>query len=46
VRLGFTVCRCSGGEEVALTLKLGTYQFFCPVDGHQRLGMQGTVVVH
>lgn len=23
-----------------------TYQFFCPVDGHRGLGMQGTLVVH
>jgi len=33
-------------EGFTVTLKPGTYQFFCPVDGHQRLGMQGTVVVH
>jgi plastocyanin len=33
-------------EGFTVTLKPGTYQFFCPVDGHQGLGMQGTLVVH
>jgi uncharacterized cupredoxin-like copper-binding protein len=32
-------------EGFTVTLKPGTYQFFCPVDGHQGLGMQGTLVV-
>jgi plastocyanin len=33
-------------EGFTVTLKPGTYQFFCPVDGHRGLGMQGTLVVH
>jgi plastocyanin len=33
-------------EGVTVTLKPGTYRFFCPVDGHQGLGMLGTLVVH
>ncbi len=33
-------------EGFTVTLKPGTYRFFCPVDGHQGLGMQGTLVVH
>lgn len=33
-------------EGFTVTLKPGTYKFFCPVDGHQGLGMQGTLVVH
>jgi plastocyanin len=32
-------------EGFTVTLKPGTYQFFCPVDGHQGQGMQGTLVV-
>ena len=31
--------------DVKVTLKAGTYQFFCPVDGHRGLGMQGTITV-
>jgi plastocyanin len=33
-------------EGFTVTLKPGTYQFFCPIDGHRGLGMQGTLVVH
>jgi plastocyanin len=33
-------------EGFTVTLKPGTYRFLCPVDGHQGLGMQGTLVVH
>ncbi len=33
-------------EGFTVTLKPGTYQFFCPVDGHRGLGMQATLVVH
>jgi uncharacterized cupredoxin-like copper-binding protein len=33
-------------EGFTVTLKPGTYRFFCPVDGHQGLGMLGTLVVH
>ncbi len=33
-------------EGFTVTLKPGTYLFFCPIDGHRALGMQGTLVVH
>ena len=33
-------------EGFTVTLKPGTYQFFCPIDGHRGLGMQGTLIVH
>ncbi|MCA1657495.1 MAG: hypothetical protein LC713_07290, partial [Actinobacteria bacterium] len=25
--------------------KAGTYQFYCPVDGHKAAGMKGTLIV-
>jgi uncharacterized cupredoxin-like copper-binding protein len=30
---------------VTATLKAGTYEFYCPVDGHKQAGMKGTLVV-
>jgi len=33
-------------EGFQVTLRPGTYQFFCPIDGHRGLGMQATLVVH
>lgn len=33
-------------EGFQVTLTPGTYQFFCPIDGHRGLGMQATLVVH
>jgi plastocyanin len=30
---------------VTLTLKKGTYDFYCPVDGHRAAGMKGKLVV-
>jgi plastocyanin len=32
-------------STVTATLKKGTYQFYCPVDGHRAAGMKGTLVV-
>ena len=32
-------------ESFTLTLKTGTYQYFCPIDGHRGLGMVGTLVI-
>lgn len=32
-------------ESFSITLKPGTYQFFCPVDGHRAMGMVGTLVI-
>jgi plastocyanin len=35
------------GERVSVRarLKRGTYEFYCPVDGHKAAGMEGTLVV-
>jgi plastocyanin len=35
------------GERVSVTARLrrGTYEFYCPVDGHEADGMKGTLVV-
>jgi len=33
-------------EGFQVTLRPGTYQFFCPIDGHRGLGMQANLVVH
>ena len=30
---------------VSATLKPGTYEFYCPVDGHKQAGMKGTLTV-
>jgi len=35
-----------GGEStVSADLKPGTYEFYCPVDGHEQAGMKGTLTV-
>jgi plastocyanin len=34
-----------GTSTVTVTLKPGTYTFFCPVPGHRQAGMQGKLVV-
>jgi len=34
-----------GMSKVTLTLKKGTYEFYCPVDGHKAAGMKGKLVV-
>ena len=37
----------SGGRtsEITVTLKPGTYKFFCSQPGHDQLGMHGTITV-
>lgn len=34
-----------GTSRVTVTLKKGTYEFYCPVDGHKAGGMKGKLVV-
>jgi plastocyanin len=34
-----------GSSTVSATLKPGTYDFYCPVDGHRAAGMAGKLVV-
>ena len=34
-----------GKSKVTVTLKRGTYTFYCPFDGHRKAGMQGKLVV-
>jgi plastocyanin len=34
-----------GTSTVTVTLKKGKYTFYCPVDGHRKAGMKGTLTV-
>jgi len=34
-----------GTSKVTVKLKPGTYEFYCPVDGHKQAGMKGTLTV-
>jgi uncharacterized cupredoxin-like copper-binding protein len=34
-----------GTSNVTVALKPGTYEFYCPVDGHKQAGMKGTLTV-
>ena len=44
VKDGNTV-NMGGKSSVTVTLKKGTYEFYCPVDGHKDAGMKGTLTV-
>ena len=35
-----------GTSQVSVKLKPGKYTFYCPVDGHRKAGMQGTLTVN
>jgi uncharacterized cupredoxin-like copper-binding protein len=41
---GNTVSK-GGVSTVSASLKPGTYEFYCPVDGHEQAGMKGTLTV-
>lgn len=41
---GATV-RPGGTSRVTVTLRRGTYAFYCPVDAHRQAGMRGRLVV-
>jgi plastocyanin len=34
-----------GTSKVTVTLKKGTYEFYCPVAGHKAAGMEGKLIV-
>jgi plastocyanin len=34
-----------GAASLTASLKPGTYEFYCPVDGHKAAGMEGTLTV-
>jgi uncharacterized cupredoxin-like copper-binding protein len=39
------IVKSGGTSTVTVTLKPGTYSFYCPVPGHEAAGMKGTLVV-
>jgi uncharacterized cupredoxin-like copper-binding protein len=43
---GPTVQPGSGPSKVSVKLKPGKYEFYCPVDGHRKAGMEGTLTVN
>lgn len=43
--LGSTPTFAGGSKTVTLSLKPGTYKFFCSVPGHRMAGMEGTLTV-
>jgi plastocyanin len=44
--LGATPTFQGGSKTLSLTLKAGTYKFFCSVPGHRMAGMEGTLTVN
>lgn len=40
------VVQPGGTSTVSVKLKPGKYTFYCPVDGHRKAGMQGTLTVN
>jgi plastocyanin len=43
--LGATPTFSGGSKALTLSLKPGTYKFFCSVPGHRQAGMEGTLTV-
>jgi plastocyanin len=43
--VGSTVTFSGGSKTLTVSLKPGTYKFFCSVPGHRQAGMEGTLTV-
>ena len=44
-QVGATPTFAGGTKTLSVTLKPGTYKFFCTVPGHRQAGMEGTLTV-
>lgn len=44
-QIGGTKTLTKGTTSVTLTLRKGTYSFYCSVDSHEKAGMKGTLKV-
>ena len=44
-KVGQTETFSGGTKDLSLTLKAGTYKFYCSVPGHRQAGMEGTLTV-
>ena len=44
--VGATPTFTGGSKKLTVTLKPGTYKFFCSVPGHRQAGMEGTLTVN
>jgi uncharacterized cupredoxin-like copper-binding protein len=44
--VGSTATFTGGTKVVTVTLKSGTYKFYCSVPGHRAAGMEGTLTVN
>jgi plastocyanin len=44
--VGATPTFTGGSKKLTVTLKAGTYKFFCSVPGHRQAGMEGTLTVN
>lgn len=44
-RLGRTAVAIKGEESFTITMKAGTYTYYCVVPGHREGGMEGTLTV-
>jgi plastocyanin len=44
-KVGATPTFAGGSKTVSVSLKPGTYKFFCSVPGHRQAGMEGTLTV-
>jgi plastocyanin len=44
-QVGATPTFAGGSKSLSVTLKAGTYKFFCSVPGHRQAGMEGTLTV-